>query len=91
MSNEVFQSLTPRQQELLVSTAQEAGVYNNQLVEESNDEYLQMMKDEGVQVTEPSPEVMDGFRKKAEAFFDNADVFGWSDGLYEKVKAEIGK
>ena len=91
MSNEVFQSLTPRQQELLVSTAQEAGVYNNQLVEEANDEYLQMMKDEGVQVTEPSPEVMDGFRKKAEAFFDKADVFGWSDGLYEKVKAEIGK
>ncbi|WP_275443035.1 C4-dicarboxylate TRAP transporter substrate-binding protein [Petralouisia muris] len=91
MSNEVFEGLDKEQQELLISTAKEAGIYNNELVEESNDEYLQMMMDEGMEVVEPSQEVMDGFKKKAEAFYSQGDVFGWSEGLYEKVKAEIGK
>lgn len=91
MSNEVFEGLTKEQQELLVSTATEAGIYNNELVEESNDEYLQMMINEGVEVVEPSEEVMEGFKKKAEAFYSQGDVFGWSEGLYERVKAEIGK
>lgn len=91
MSNEVFEGLTKEQQELLVSTAKEAGLYNNELVEASNDEYLQMMIDEGVEVVKPSEEVMEGFKKKAEAFYSRGDVFGWSEGLYEKVKAEITK
>ena len=91
MSSEVFEGLTKEQQELLVSTAKEAGIYNNELVEKSNDEYLQMMIDEGVEVVEPSEEVMEGFKKKAEAFYSQGDVFGWSEGLYEKIKAEMGK
>ncbi|MCC8065761.1 MAG: C4-dicarboxylate TRAP transporter substrate-binding protein [Clostridiales bacterium] len=90
MSANVFNSLTEEQQELLVSTASEAGLYNNDLVDESNEEYLQLMIDEGVTVVDPSDEVMDGFREKAEAFYDYADTFGWSDGLYETVKAAMG-
>ena len=90
MSADLFNSLTPEQQELLVSTGEEAGLYNNDLVDASNDEYLQMMKDEGVTVVEPTEEVMEGFRAKAQAFYEQGDTFGWSDGLYDTVRAAMG-
>ena len=90
MSADLFNSLTPEQQELLVSTGEEAGLYNNELVDASNDEYLQMMVDEGVTVVDPSEEVMEGFRAKAQAFYEQGDTFGWSDGLYETVRAAMG-
>lgn len=90
MSADLFNSLTPEQQELLVSTGKEAGIYNNELVDASNDEYLQMMVDEGVTVVEPTEEVMAGFREKAAAFYEQGDTFGWSEGLYETVRAAMG-
>ena len=90
ISNDVWESLTPEQQELLVSTGEEAGVYNNELVDEMNEEYLQMMKDEGVEVVEPSEEVLDGFREAAQSFYEKGSDFGWSDGLYETVRAAMG-
>ncbi len=90
MSADLFNSLTPEQQELLVSTGEEAGLYNNDLVDESNDDYLQKMKDEGVTVVEPTEEVLDGFREKAAAFYEKGDTFGWSDGLYDTVRAAMG-
>lgn len=89
MSEEVFAGLSEEQQELLISTAKEAGIYNNELVEASNDEYLQLMKAEGVEIVEPSEEVMEGFKKKAESFYEKGNIFGWSDGLYKKVKQEM--
>ena len=90
MSADLFNSLTPEQQDLLVSTGEEAGLYNNDLVDESNDDYLQKMKDEGVTVVEPTEEVLDGFREKAAAFYEKGDTFGWSDGLYDTVRAAMG-
>lgn len=90
MSADLFNRLTPEQQDLLVSTGEEAGLYNNDLVDESNDDYLQKMKDEGVTVVEPTEEVLDGFREKAAAFYEKGDTFGWSDGLYDTVRAAMG-
>lgn len=90
MSADLFNSLTPEQQELLVSTGEEAGLYNNELVDASNAEYLQLMKDEGVTVVEPTEEVLQGFRDKAQAFYEKGDTFGWSEGLYDTVRAAMG-
>lgn len=90
MSADLFNSLTPEQQELLITTGEEAGFFNNDLVDESNEEYLQMMKDEGVAVVEPTDEVMEGFREKAQAFYEKGSTFGWSDGLYDTVRAAMG-
>lgn len=90
MSNDVWESLTPEQQELLVSTGEEAGIYNNQLVDEMNEEYLNMMIDEGVEVVDPSEEVLAGFKEAAQSFYDLGSTFGWSDGLYETVRAAMG-
>ena len=90
MSEDVWNSLTPEQQELLVSTGEEAGIYNNELVDAMNDEYLQMMIDEGVEVVEPTEEVMEGFKAAAQSFYDLGSSFGWSDGLYDTVRAAMG-
>ena len=86
-----FDGLTPEQQEALIETGKEAGVYNNQLQAEADEYYKGLMIDEGVTVVEPTEEVLEGFREKAKAFYDLGSTFGWSDGLYETVCAAMGK
>lgn len=81
-----YNSLTEEQQKWLVETAEEAGEYNNEVQQEADKEYLQLMKDEGVTVVEPTQEVLDEFKEKAAPFYEKGDQFGWSDGLYETVK-----
>jgi len=90
MSSDFFNSLTPAQQDLLISTGKEAGVYNNELQEASQEEYLQKMIDEGVIVTEMTPEMTAEFKAAAQAFYDHGSEFGWSDGLYETVREAMG-
>ena len=86
-----FDGLTPEQQEALIETGKEAGVYNNQLQAEADEYYKGLMIDEGVTVVEPTEEVLQGFRDKAKAFYDLGSTFGWSDGLYDTVCAAMGK
>ena len=86
-----FDSLTPEQQEALIETGKEAGVYNNELQAQADEYYKGLMIEEGVTVVEPTEEVLQGFRDKAKAFYDLGSTFGWSDGLYETVCAAMGK
>ena len=86
-----FDGLTPEQQEALIETGKEAGVYNNELQAEADEYYKGLMIDEGVTVVEPTEEVLEGFREKAKAFYDEGATFGWSDGLYETVCEAMGK
>ena len=90
VSADWFNSLTEEQQNWLVETAQEAGEYNNDVLQEAEKDYLQKMVDEGVTVVDPSEEVLDGFREKAAAFYEMGNRFGWSDGLYETVRKAMG-
>ncbi len=86
-----FDGLTPEQQEALIETGKEAGVYNNQLQAEADEYYKGLMIDEGVTVVEPTEEVLEGFREKAKAFYELGSTFGWTDGLYDTVCAAMGK
>ncbi len=88
-SADFFSSLTKAQQDLLLSTAYEAGVYNNELAENSEQEYLDKMIAEGVILTEMSPELKKDLKEASQAFYAKGDVFGWSDGLYDRVKAAM--
>jgi tripartite ATP-independent transporter DctP family solute receptor len=90
MSSDFFNTLTPAQQDLLISTGHEAGVYNNELQANSQSEYLQKMVDEGVIVTEMTPEMTAEFKAASKAFYDHGDDFGWSEGLYDTVRAAMG-
>jgi len=90
-SAEFFNFLSPAQQQALVDACREAGEYNNELQLASDADYLKLMEDEGVTTVKPSEEVLDGFREKAREFYAKGDVFGWSEGLYETVRAAMGK
>jgi len=85
-----FDQLTPEQQELLISTGKEAGIYNNDLVDASTNDYLQKMIDEGVIVTELTPETMAEFAVASKSFYEKGEYFGWSAGLYETVRKAMG-
>lgn len=82
---EFFNSLTKEQQDMLISTGEEAGVYNNQLQKEAEKDVLEKFKAEGVTVVEPSEEVLNGFREKSKAFYTLPDFKDWTPGLYETV------
>ena len=86
-----FDGLTPEQQEALIETGKEAGVYNNEKQAAADEYYRGLMEAEGVTVVEPTEEVLEGFREKAKAFYDLGSTFGWSDGLYDTVCAAMGK
>ncbi len=89
MSRTVFDTLTKEQQDILISACREAGEYNNELQTASEQDYLQKMKNEGVRVVEPTPEVIEGFKNKARAFYDNGEFFGWSESNEERIRSEI--
>lgn len=84
-----FNALTPEQQELLTTTGYEAGVFNNEKVVELDDYYLNLMIEEGVTVTYPTEEVLQGFRDRALKFYEEGESLGWSPNLYETVMAAI--
>lgn len=90
VSADWFNSLTEEQQTWLLETAKEAGEYNNEVQQAAEADYLQLMKDEGVTVVEPSEEVLAGFKEKAQPFYEMGSDFGWSDGLYDTVRAAMG-
>lgn len=89
-SADFFNSLTKEQQDLLVSTGEEAGLYNNSLQADAEAEYLQQMKDEGVTVTELTEETQAEFKKAAQPFYKLEEKFGWSKGLYDTVRKAMG-
>ena len=86
-----FNSLTPEQQNLLLTTGYEAGLFNNEIVEEQDQYYLDQMINEGVQVVYPSEEVLQGFKDKEVSFYEDGESLGWSPNLYDTVMAEMGK
>ncbi|MDD3368199.1 MAG: C4-dicarboxylate TRAP transporter substrate-binding protein [Lachnospiraceae bacterium] len=83
-----FSSLTPEQQQILTETADEAGLYNNDLQEEKEAEATQILLDAGVEITELTDEQKAEWVEAGQKFFDEAsEALGWSEGLYDTVKA----
>lgn len=85
-----FESLTPEQQELLVSTGMEAGLYNNRLFMETEAEVLEKLKADGVTVVEPSEALLNDLVQASQAFYQLPEFTSrWSKGLYETVKQNM--
>ncbi len=85
-----FESLTPEQQDLLVSTGLEAGLFNNKLFMETEAEVLEKLKAEGVTVVEPSAELKNELVQASQAFYQLPEFTSrWSDNLYETVKQNM--
>lgn len=82
-------SLTKEQQDMLVSTCEEAGLYNNELQKKAEQDVLEKFKAEGVTVVEPSQAVLDEFRAASKKFYSLPDFKDWSPNLYDTVKAAM--
>ena len=83
-----YQSLTPEQKQLLSECADEAGLYNNELQDEATEEALKILDEAGVTVTELTDEQKAAWIEAGQYFYQNDTAgLGWSEGLYETVKA----
>lgn len=90
MGNDFFNSLTPEQQTILIETAEEAGIKNNEFQAAAEQEVLSKLVTEGVTVYEPTEEERAAFREASLAFYEYPEISGqWTEGLYETVNAII--
>ena len=82
-----FNTLTPEQQQILVEAGNEAGVYNNQMLEETTNKALEDLKAAGVEVVEFD---RDSFVAACESFYADPDIQAmWSEGLIDQIKEII--
>jgi tripartite ATP-independent transporter DctP family solute receptor len=83
-----YSTLTPEQQRWVAEAGDAAGEFNNKLMENATQEYLDILKKEGVEVIEID---MAAFQAKARPYYDMPEFTSvWSKGLYEtasKAKA----
>lgn len=83
-----FDSLTAEQQKILAETADEAGLYNNELQEAAETDARQKLIDAGVTITTLTKEQKEEWIAAGQPFYEIAgDTLGWSEGLYDTVKA----
>lgn len=84
----VYSALTEEQQTILKETADEAGLYNNELYDEATSEANEKLVEAGVTITELTDEQKAEWVEAGQAFYEVAsDILGWSEGLYDTVKA----
>ena len=68
---------------------EEAGLYNNEKQEAANEDYRKKLEDAGVTFTELTDEERAQWKEASLSFYEKGSQFGWSDGLYDTVKAAI--
>lgn len=86
-----FKTLTPEQQKVLAETADEAGIYNNQLYDQATKDATEKLIKAGVTITELTPVQKEEWVKAGQKFYqqDTAKL-KWTENLYKTVK-EAGK
>lgn len=83
-----FSTLTPEQQQILMETADEAGLHNNELQEAGEEDARQKLLDAGVTITTLTDEQKAAWIEAGQPFYKEASsTLGWSEGLYDTVKA----
>ncbi len=87
---EFFSSLTEEQQQLLMETCEEAGVYNNEILDEATEKSMERLKEAGVEVTEV--EDFDVWKKASVSFYEKAEKkYGWTEGLVETIESIVNQ
>ena len=89
IGTDYLNTLTQEQQDLLFKTCEEAGLYNNDLQAAANDDYKKKLDDAGVTFTELTDDERAQWKEASLSFYEKGSQFGWSDGLYDTVKAAI--
>lgn len=86
LSAEVFDSLTPEQQEIVEEEFKKGAIRNNELSDIAEAEAEQLMKDNGVEIHEID---LTEFKEASKAYFDNMP--GLSSDIYERIQKELEK
>ena len=89
IGTDYLNTLTPEQQELLYKTGEEAGLNNNEQQAAANDDYRKKLEEAGVTFTELTDEERALWKEASLSFYEKGSQFGWSDGLYDTVKAAM--
>lgn len=89
VGTDFWNSLTEEQQKLLTETCEEAGAYQNKIVEQSETDLIAKFQEEGVTVTDPSPEFKKELIEASKAFYTLPEFSDWTPGLYDTVKAQM--
>lgn len=85
--SEFFNSLTTQQQNILIESGNEAGLYNNTLQNKLNEEIIMKYKEEGVEIIKIDQNI---FAEKAKSFYELPEIKSkWSKDLYEEVKKSM--
>lgn len=85
-----YKSLTDQQRKWLNESANEAGLFNNNILVKMEADAKQKLIDSGVTVYTPTAAEKAEFQKAAEKFYTYPEVSGkWTPGLYERVKGII--
>jgi tripartite ATP-independent transporter DctP family solute receptor len=87
-----FKSLTAEQQKILIDSANEAGLYNNSIQVELEQQAMKNLVAGGVTVYTPSEAELKQFQDAAKAFYTDPQVTAkWTPGLYDTVMKAMGK
>lgn len=79
-----FNSLTAEQQEIVMETGREAGIFNNDLAAKAEEDILAKYREEGVEIIEVDTTE---FAEKAKKFYSLPEFTSiWSENLYDTVK-----
>ncbi|TQS73069.1 C4-dicarboxylate ABC transporter [Rhodobacteraceae bacterium] len=81
-----FDTLDPEVVDMLHETGREAGLYSQELAKEQDEKILEDMKAQGVTVTYPD---LAPFKEAAMKVYDEFPE--WSDGLYDKIQAQLAE
>lgn len=90
--SDMFNNLTEEQQKWLIESADQAGLYNNELQDKNAEEIRNaLVNDYGVAFHECTKEDKESLISMCEPFYANGSAYGWSDGLYEKIQGIINE
>ncbi|GAB7389084.1 TRAP transporter substrate-binding protein [Bacillaceae bacterium] len=90
ISKKFFDQLSPDEQAVLKEAAQEAARFQRKLNREKSEEYLKILVDNGMQVTDLTPEARQEFVDKVQGVYSQfADKIGKE--YYDQFMAEVNK
>lgn len=79
-----FSTLPEEQLKIIHETGREAGLYSQQLAQQSEDEVIELMKAEGVEIIEPDREA---FKAKTAVVYEQFP--NWSPNLYQTLQDQL--
>lgn len=83
-NEDVFQSLEPALQEILVQATRDAGDYQTQLLLDKEAEQFALVKENGMTIVDPDVEAF----REATADVHEAFTDEWGEGFYDRILAE---